>query len=388
MSTTACPEISYYQADRIINKADYDALQAAESEYLLCGGFPRNMKDARSKAETIVKAAAKIALNIGGRDTLLALTALRNLVTRMKVLPGSRTIVLVSPGFFMTAEHSSDEAEVMDGAIRANVVISSVDAGGLKVIIPSGDAATPTKHAPDGANLKGQYVSEVASLSQGVMADLAAATGGTFFHNSNDLGEGLSTISAQPEFTYMLGFSPRNFKPDNRFHALKVTLTDGRYELQARRQYFARQNSAQSMEPEKEEIAEALFSRAEIHDLPVELFAQFFRVGDKARIEVFARVDVKLLHFHKADGRNINKLTVIGGIFDLNGNYITGNERSVELRLKDQTLENPPKSGVLFKSPLDVVPGSYVIRMMARDSEGHLISAQNSVAEIPRQWAN
>jgi hypothetical protein len=45
--------------------------------------------------------------------------------------------------------------------------------------------------------------------------------------------------------------------------------------------------------------------------------------------------------------------------------------------------EKRPESGVLFKSPLDVPPGHYVLRMIARDSEGQLMSARNSVVEIP-----
>lgn len=61
---------------------------------------------------------------------------------------------------------------------------------------------------------------------------------------------------------------------------------------------------------------------------------------------------------------------------------MTSTETSVDLRLKDETLETPPKSGVLFKSHLDVAPGSYVVRMIVRDSEGQMMSAQNSVVEI------
>ena len=272
---------------------------------------------------------------------------------------------------------------MIDRAIRANVVISSLDAKGLYVIIPGGDVSTPTKDTPDGANVKARYASDFASANKEVMADLAAATGGTFFHNANNLGEGFNSIAAQPEFIYVLGFSPQNLKLDNSFHALKVTLTASGYELQSRRGYFVRQQAAEPAAAEKQEIEEALFSRDEIHDLPVELFAQFFRTGDKARINIFARVDVKLLRFRKVNGRNMNKLTVVSGIFDHNGNYVTGNERSVDLKLKDETLEKPPQSGVLFKSPLDVSPGHYLLRMIARDSEGQLMSARNSVVEIP-----
>jgi VWFA-related protein len=383
--SAACPDIQYYQADRILNANDTDALHVAEGEYLQCNPPPRSMSgdQAMRMAEPIVRGYARNAVNIGSRDTRLALDALKSVVRRMGVLPGSRTVVLVSPGFLLTLGHRSDETDVIDQAIRANVVISSLDARGLYVIIPGGDVSTPTKNTPDGANLKARYASDMASATGDVMADLSDATGGTFFHNGNDLREGFNRISAQPEFIYLLGFSPRNLKLDNSFHALKVTLTSGGYQLQARRGYFVRQLALEPAEREKQEIKEALFSRDEINDLPVALFAQFFRTGDKARIQIFARVDVKLLRFRKADGRNINKLTVIGGVFDRNGNYVTGSERSIELRLKDATLEKPPESGMLLKSPFDVAPGSYVVRMIARDSEGQLMAARNSMVVIP-----
>jgi VWFA-related protein len=387
--TAACPDIQYYQADRILNANDPEALRVGEGEYLQCNPPPRGMSpdQAMSLAEPIVRGYARNALNVGGRDTLLALGALKNLVRRMGVLPGSRTIVLVSPGFFLTISHRSDENEVVDQAIRANVVISSLDAQGLYFIIPGGDVSTPTKGMPDGVDLKARYAVESASANRDVMADLAEATGGTFFHNSNDLGRGFNQISAQPEFIYALGFSPQNLKLDNNFHALKVTVASGGYtagyQVQSRRGYFIRQPAAKPLDRDRREIEEALYSRDEIHDLPVELFAQFFKTGDKARIQIFARVNVKLLRFRRADGRNVDKLTVIGGVFDRNGNYVTGSERSIELRLKDATLEKPPESGLLLKSPLDVAPGSYVIRMIARDSEGQLMSARNGVVEIP-----
>jgi VWFA-related protein len=198
----ACPDVTYYQADRIINMNDFGALEVAEGEYLQCGNIPQSISPSNAKAlaEAVVKGYARNALNIGGRDTRIALGTLKNLVRRMGVLPGRRTIVLISPGFLLTNDQRSDETEVMDRAIRANVVISSVDARGLYVIIPGGDVSTPTRVTPDARNLKAQYASESASANEDVMADLAAATGGTFFHNGNDLRQGFNSISAQPDF--------------------------------------------------------------------------------------------------------------------------------------------------------------------------------------------
>ncbi len=66
----------------------------------------------------------------------------------MGTLPGSRSVVLVSPGFFLTNDHRLDETDLMDRAIRANVTISSFDARGLYTVIPGGNADTPAPFHP------------------------------------------------------------------------------------------------------------------------------------------------------------------------------------------------------------------------------------------------
>jgi hypothetical protein len=53
------------------------------------------------------------------------------------------------------------------------------------------------------------------------------------------------------------------------------------------------------------------------------------------------------------------------------------------MRLKDQTLESRLSSGITVKSSFDVKPGSYMIRMVIRDSEGQLMAAANGTVDIP-----
>ena len=193
-------------------------------------------------------------------------------------------------------------------------------------------------------------------------------------------------MAASPEFVYVLGFSPQNLKLDGAYHALKVTLKMSRgLDLQARRGYYAPKHLADPEEDAKREIQEALFSRDELQDIPVELHMQFFKSSDvAAKIAVLARVSVKNLRFRKADGRNNDNLTILSGVFDRNGNYITGMEKVVQMRLLDATLERLSNSaGITVKTNFDVTPGSYVIRLVVRDSEGQTMAARNGVVEIP-----
>jgi VWFA-related protein len=382
-----CPNIEYYQADLIVNKNDQQALQVAEAEYVSCNPPPpgETVAQAMAMSEPIVRGYAGNALSFGDRDTRLALDILKGLVRRMGGLPGSRSIVMISPGFFLTLDHRSEEADLMDRAIRANVTINSLDARGLYVLIPGGDASTPAGFSSTNPQ-KNQMITAGAMANADVMAELAAATGGTFFQNNNDLGEGLKRVAAQPEFIYILGFSPQNLKLDGSYHALKVTLAKSLsgYQLQARRGYFVQRHAIDPAEQAKQEVEEAFFSRDEIRDLPVELHTQFFKTGEyKARLSILARVDAKHLRYRKVDGRNNDTLTVVGGVFDRNGNYVSGTQKVVEMRLKDQTLETMPESGLTVKSTLDIASGSYVVRLVVRDSEGQVMSAQNSVVEIP-----
>jgi VWFA-related protein len=383
---TSCPDIQYYQADLIINKNDPQALQAGEAEYVSCNPpLGQTVAQAMAQAEPIVRGLAGTAMTFGDRDTRLSLDILKGLVRRMGALPGSRSIVMISPGFFLTLDHRTDESDLMDRAIRANVTINSLDARGLYTLIPGGDASTPAGFASTSA-VKNQMITASALANEDVMAELASATGGTFFHNNNDLGEGLGRIATQPEFIYVLGFTPQSLKFDGSYHTLKVTLVKGLpgYQLQARRGYFVQSHATDPAQQAKQEVEEAFFSRDEIHDLPVELHTQFFKTGEyKARLSILARVDMKRLRYRKGDGRNYNTLTVVGGVFDRNGNYVSGTQKVIEMKLKDQTLETLPESGLTVKSTLDVASGSYVIRLVVRDSEGHLMSAQNSVVEIP-----
>jgi len=311
---------------------------------------------------------------------------LESTIRRLSAAPGDRTLILVSAGFFLPDDERPEETDIMDRAIRANVRISSLNARGLYVLIPGGDASTASIGTTQQFTiLKNQYEHESALAEEDVLEELADATGGRYFHNNNDLKAGFTQVAAAPEFVYVLGFSPQNLKLDGAYHTLKVKLTNSRgVDVQARRGYYAPRHLPNPEEDAKREIQEAMFSRDELQDIPVELHMQYFKSSDvAAKIAVLARVYVKNLRFRKVDGRNNDNLTVTSGVFDRNGNFVSGMQKVVELRLQDGTLEKILNSGVTVRTNFDVAPGSYVIRLVVRDSEGQTMAARNGVVEIP-----
>jgi hypothetical protein len=219
-----------------------------------------------------------------------------------------------------------------------------------------------------------------------VLAELSSGTGGAFFQNNNDMEEGFRRSAAAPEYYYLLGFSPQNLKLDGSFHSLKVTFKAPHHlELQARRGYYAPKKLTDEVENAKAEIEEALFSREELKELPVDLHTQFFKVAEgSATVTVMAHLDVKRFKFRKTEDRNRNLVTVVSALFDRNGNMVSGTTKTLDMRLKDETLAKKVDAGFTIRTTFSVKPGNYLVRLVVRDTEGQQISAANSAIDIPK----
>jgi len=374
-----CPDVSYYQADLIRNKNDPQALQVATKDAINCLHLTGNQVGAAQQA---ARSAASIALSAGDHESRLALSILSEVVRRVSAMPGQRRIILVSPGFFTPYDLVENKTDIIDRAIHANVIISSLDARGLYTFIPGGDASQQG-YASNIAELKSGYDRDSATQQADVLAELAEGTGGTFFHNSNDLDAGFKRMAEVPDFVYVLGFSPETLKPDGNFHKLKIKLKDSsQLIVQARRGYYSPKRLADPAETAKQQIEDTLFSREETHDIPIELRTQAKSSEDGARLTVFVHVDLRHIQFKKQDGRNRNDLTFAFALFDRNGSYLTGNQGTIELRLLDETLEKRLAEGINVQRNFEVKPGTYLVRVVVRDAEGQTMSARSGAVEI------
>jgi VWFA-related protein len=376
-----CPDMSYYEADLIQNKNDQQAMAIATEDTVQCafGGDETQAAAARSMAQS------EAGFVIGREDssTEFALRHMEDVLRRLSSMPGQRVMVFVSPGF-ITSTLQLEFNGVVDRATKGNIVINTIDARGLYTP-DMGDISEPFTGSPKTAGYKLTFQIAAQQAQEDVLAQLADGTGGTFFHNRNDVDQGLREAGAAPAMTYLLGFSPQNLKLDGSLHTLKVSFAHKtNYKIQARHGYFAPRHVVDPVEAAKAEIQEALFSQDEIRDLPVDLHTQFFKTDNyQAKLAVLTHVDIKGVHFRKSDGRTRDDLTVATAIFDENGNYVTGGEKIVEMKLLDPTYDRLMRSGLNLKSSFDVKPGTYLVRQVVRDSEGSQLAARNGAVVIP-----
>jgi hypothetical protein len=321
----------------------------------------------------------------GDWNTRQAMATLRAVVGKLATMPGQRSLVLISDGFLVLDQHRTEEMNLIESAIRAKVVVNGLDARGLKAYTPGGDASHSGPVSPGVLLAKISYDISEGDAAAAVMDEAARGTGGRFFRSSNALDEGLKLLAGAPECLYLLGFAPQNLKSDGRYHTLKVTLrTPKGLAVEARPGYYAPNHAADPAEQAKEEIQAAFFSTEEIREIPASLETQFFKTGaDEATVDVLARVDVKQLNFKQENGRNRNDVTIVCGLFDENGNYVSGIQKVLEMRLKDETLSTRLASGVAVRSSLKAKPGRYLVRVVVRDSEGQDLTALSGTVEIP-----
>lgn len=365
-----CPPMTYYEAYQIIEANDPTALQVATADAASCSGSSQG-------AAQMAQMAAQREYSAGDSETQFSFRNLDGLIARMRSLPGQRIIIMMSPGFFVTPA-MRESGDIIDRATKANIVINSIDARGLYVS-SAFDVSNGSMNP-----LRMSFISTEELAQSDVLAELADGTGGTFFHNRNDIDQGLLQAAQEPEVSYVLGFSPQNLKLDGKYHHLKVSLTGKqKWSVQARHGYFAPRGGVDPAVLAKEEIQQAVFSQEEMQDVPLDCQTQFFK-GDKgARLAVVAHVTTRGLKFARDADRNKNTLTVATAIFDENGNLVTGVEKIIDMRLRDATLERINRSGITIKSTFDVQPGTFLVRIVVRDSEGSQMAAMNRGVVIP-----
>ena len=403
LNAADCPPMSIFEAELIAIHNDPMALGTAVGDYLACSQSSMSADEAAFPVTNF----ARMQVNLADRALRTTLGSLDGLCRKMAVMAGQRTVVMVSSGFQMLDDRRQDEIDVMERAIRAGIVVNALDARALYSLIPGGGAGERTVNGdatvmngyiggvagPYGSSggsigstlvARARYVNQEALAKRAAMAEVASATGGRFFENSNDLDSGYQRLAAAPEYIYVLGFSPQDLKEDGKFHALKVSLRRAqKVTIEARRGYYA-PRPANDGDRTKEEIQDTFFSRDETADLPVWVETEYLKTGDNsAKLTVLTTVDVRSLQFRKDKERNRTDVTLVAGLFDANGNYISGMQKLLELRLLDSTLAKNAGAGITVRNAFDVPPGKYLVRVVVRDSSGESMASRSTSVEIP-----
>jgi VWFA-related protein len=294
------------------------------------------------------------------QDTLRSLL---DVVSHLANTSGHRTVVLLSSGFL---SHSlrKDEQRVVEAAVQAGIVINSIDTAGLSIHSIVED--------PEHFNIVFP------------MSDFAQGTGGTFFHNNNDLAEGIHELTTPASVSYVLGFSPVDIKADGSKHTLKVKVAPrSGLSVHARPSYFAPGGELSGPELRFQKLEKAVTENRESVEIPIQFSAVLgVSAAGQPVIQVAVHVEARKLPFVEMGDRKVERLIFITALFDGNGRYLSGVEGKMDLGLRAQTFRQISSEGLDAKITLNAPAGSYRLRQVVQEAVSGHLSALTRTIEI------
>jgi len=316
------------------------------------------------------------------------LSALQTAATMLRALPEQKALVYFASGLRLNGvDNQAQLRATVNAATRANVSIYPVDARGLVAQAPLGDATRPS---PGGIGMfTGQTATTLVTnfqRSQDTLYSLAKDTGGKALFDNNDLSLGIVQAAQSIASYYILGYTSTHTAMDGKFHRVRVTLRDGlNADLSYRQGYFADKAFAKFTAADKErQLEEALMLENPVTDITIAMEVNYFQLN---RAEYFVPVSVKIpgseLALARRRGAARTEIDFIGEVKDDYGVTIQNVRDKLDMKLSDQTAAELARRPVQYETGFTLLPGKYVIKVLARDNETGRIGTYQANFAIP-----
>jgi len=415
------PRINDYQAE-LIDRGDREALELAAFEIMRLespsaptarggggasiGGGGGGSAQARAEEQARSKARTIVAQN--AHYTRSTLETLNGVIRSLRQLTGRKLLVLLSDGFFLGGNSSSqtyDIQRVIDAATRSGVVIYSIDARGLIATPPGGDASTPATFATELPGAQARIEQGAIEAKRDGMNALARDTGGFLVINNNDLNLGLQRVLDDNEVYYVLAYEPPESRRDGRFHRIEVRIADRpELKVRTRKGYLAptektekiekkaekpsekqQEKAAQKAKAAKEaQIRAGLGSLFPLREIPIEMSVDFIDIAGRGPTAMInAHIDASALELWQANGLRTGTLDLTAAIFDERGKVAQSFGERLTINLKPGSLEAAIKQGFSYLKYVSLKPGFYQTRVALREEGTARLGSAAGWVEIP-----
>ena len=312
------------------------------------------------------------------------LDALVRHIRSLKHFEAAKDLVFFSAGFVADDDSLQD---VIDQALRAGVVLNTIDARGLynPYLVP------PEKQSLSGLTVaRGILEADAvraavdrADANAAPLGRLADETGGIYYHYDNDLHRGLQKVSI-PKAVYYLTYATALHKPDDRYHHIKLEVSRPGLKLTYRNGYFTPKEELTFQRRKREDILEAIQTPGDFNEIPIALGYNCDPDDDSHYdVSFLATADIRRLHFLNEDSRHRNVINLVVVAFDENDHYIDGLEKSIDFRLSDESYENLRSEGLRTKVTFKLTFGRYRIKTVVRDGVEGRMGSFTRMIEVP-----
>jgi VWFA-related protein len=340
-----------------------------------------------------------------------SLGALNLVIAGAHTLPGRKAILFVSEGFGLLETTTGDTFALpgrtraaldraVDSAIRAGVVIYSIDARGLQAV--GVNAADDFNCGPPGCpqsqfegNIRGtiQERHDTSRNTQEGLTYLAEQTGGFSVLNNNDLGKGLARAAADVRDYYVIGYAPEagTFAGKGRipeYHKIAVRVKRPGLKVRTRKEFLGVSDADEVDTPltPTQQLVNAAISPFAATDIAMRATTL---PGYDAERGLFVRallhVDTTSLTFATgADGKSTASADLLGMVFDRDGTEVAHLSTGFEVTLTPQAVQDALHDGLAYTLRIPIPrAGPYQVRFAIRDRTSGKYGTAGEFLDLP-----
>lgn len=317
---------------------------------------------------------------------------------QLLVVAGQRLLVLFSEGFTSVGRAGSSQTHdiqtAINRAVRAGVVIYSIDASGM--LAPAVFDASFKGLSVDSANFS-SLMSNVSNSEEDFrnsLNALAKDTGGEAFFRSNDLGGSLRSILDSNQQYYVLAYYPPDQKDSKRYRRIEVMVKGHPdYLVRAQRGYYFEDLSSPAVKSRasaaQDRLLEALYSPIPRTGLAVSASADYFEwLGDSSQVTVSAFIAGDRLSYEGTALKPLLKLHVATVVLDEGGRTVSNTIETLTGRIDPGDLSVAKRHGFLHQKRISLAPGLYQIRIGVMEPDSERIGTVSALIEVPNLSLN
>ncbi|HUA62440.1 MAG TPA: VWA domain-containing protein [Verrucomicrobiae bacterium] len=324
--------------------------------------------------------------NLFNTDRQLA--ALQTAVKYLAGLNEKKVLIYFSSGLQLNGtDNQAQFLSTVNMAAKANVTFFTIDSRGLTATPPMGDAM----HGSSGG--AGMYNGRSAlamvttfNKSQDNIYALATDTGGKALLDNNDLTIGIQNAEKFLTSYYIIGYYSKNEALDGKYRKIKVTFNgDASAKLEYRQGYWANKTFNKFTTADKErQLQDALMLGDPITELNIVMEADYFQLNSA---EYYTPVTFKIpgseLALARRGGHDRTSIEFIGEVKDEYNTTIANVRDTVSQTLSGETAAQLAHHPIQYNTAFTLLPGTYSIKVLARDDETGRIGTYMSKIVIP-----
>jgi VWFA-related protein len=341
---------------------------------------------------------------------------LRYVISALADLPGRKAIFLISQSFPYGTNYATTRSgisaatpvgEMVDRALRAGVVIYSVDPTVLSSLTPGGDydlTRELTIQNGAGASVAGRpaamllngYTTRALALLEFARSGLRALSEGTggLMGADTDAAAGLGRFVDDLQGYYLLTYKPQN--PERYFavkkgqpppfHSVRIRVRRSGGHVRSYAGYIATANSAEPDTSAHGEISKALFSPFAASGIRVGLTSVFTEPKPESpELSLLLHIDARDLRFTPAsDGRRHAGFELVARAADETDEPAQVVTKEAALRLEESSFREAMQMGLVYRVSVPAQrAGLYEVRVAIRDVASGKLGSAREYVEVP-----